>query len=132
MFLVHRLAVLQPSTLLKSEALHKHFAQLILMFLHVSYVLHNICNDYVSSISERASKSSDHLHQEAVTNRYPFKYMLFKIIHKEVHFSLKLQAVELKHLQFTISHFFNVWKLTSISMYIYIALFYCRRLYHQL
>ena len=53
MFLVRRIASLYPSTLLKSEALHKHFSQ-ILLFLNVSYILHNTCNDYVSTISQGA------------------------------------------------------------------------------
>ena len=36
---------------------------------------------------------------EAATNRCPFKYMFFKIICEEVHLSVKLQALELKHLK---------------------------------
>ena len=44
MFLARRLASLQPSTLLKCEALHTHILQ-ILLFLNVSYILQNTCND---------------------------------------------------------------------------------------
>ena len=36
---------------------------------------------------------------EAVTSRCPFKYALFKIICEEVHFLVKLQTLELKHLK---------------------------------
>ena len=66
------------------------------MFLNVSDILHNTCNDMCQLFAKKLENHKNHLQLEAVTNRCPYECMFFKIICEEVHFSVKSQALDLK------------------------------------
>ena len=79
MFLVRRLASLQPSTLLKSRALHTHFSLLLLMFLNVSDILHNTCNNMSQLFFKELENHKTIFIWKQSLAGVSFKYVFFKI-----------------------------------------------------